>query len=107
MMVFIRTTNFAMYCIGWAVAGIGMGLLMPAYQSLISKAVPKEVRGTAFGLFSTSLGLVSLPAPVIGAVLWEQVGPWFPFAITAWVCLFSTIPVWLKFKLPKSKDTEN
>jgi MFS family permease len=107
MMIFIRTTNFATYCIGWAIAGIGMGLLMPAYQSLISKAVPKEVRGTAFGLFSTSLGLVSLPAPVIGAVLWEQVGPWFPFAITAWVCLFSIIPVWLKFKLPKSKPIEN
>ena len=37
--------------------------MSPAYNSLISKAVPEKVRGTAFGLFSTSLGLVSLPSP--------------------------------------------
>jgi len=63
--------------------------------------VPAHLRGTAFGLFSTSLGLVSLPAPMIGGWLWEKVGPQFPFAITAIGSLISIIPVWLKFKIDR------
>jgi MFS family permease len=92
-------SSFWLYATGWAIAGTGVGLIAPAYQSLISKAVPAHLRGTAFGLFSTSLGLVSLPAPMIGGWLWEKVGPQFPFAITAIVSLISIIPVWLKFKI--------
>lgn len=87
------------YGIGWVIAGIGVGLATPAYQSLISKAVPQRLRGVAFGLFSTSLGLVSLPAPVIGGYLWEKVSPQFPFMLTAFASLLAIIPVWLKFKV--------
>ncbi|MBX3037122.1 MAG: MFS transporter [Anaerolineales bacterium] len=95
-----------LYYVGWAVAGLGAGISGPAYQSLISKAVPKEQRGLAFGLFSTSLGVVSLPAPWIGSQLWENFGPTFPFMITASVILLSVIPIWLKFKLPKDNSSD-
>lgn len=90
---------FWVYASGWALAGTGVALVSPAYQSLISKAVPAHLRGTAFGLFSTSLGLVSLPAPLIGGFLWENISPQFPFGITAAVSLLCIVPVWLKFKL--------
>jgi MFS family permease len=93
--------NQWMYFLGWALAGFGVGIQMPAYQSLISKAVPQHLRGTAFGLFNTSLGIISLPAPWIGAQLWERINPQFPFTITAAALLLSIIPIWLKFKLPK------
>lgn len=82
------------YGLGWVIAGIGVGLATPAYQSLISKAVPSRLRGVAFGLFSTSLGLVSLPAPVIGGFLWENVSPRFPFMLTAAASLLVIIPAW-------------
>ena len=95
------------YALGWVIAGVGVGLTTPAYQSLISKAVPQHLRGVAFGLFSTSLGLVSLPAPVIGGYLWENISPQFPFLVTAGASLLSIIPVWLKFKVDgKSKAEE-
>ena len=90
------------YC-GFALAGIGVGLIAPAYQSLISKAVPAHLRGTAFGLFSTSLGLISLPAPLLGSLLWKNFSPQLPFAITAVISLLTIIPVWFKFKLPKAQ----
>lgn len=93
-----------LYFVGWGVAGIGAGISGPAYQSLISKAVPQNLRGLAFGLFSTSLGIVSLPAPWIGGQLWERFGPTTPFSITASVLLLSVIPIWLKFKLPKTEE---
>lgn len=93
-----------LFFVGWGVAGLGAGISGPAYQSLISKAVPKNLRGLAFGLLSTSLGIVSLPAPWIGAQLWDRFGPTAPFKITATVLLLSVIPIWLKFKLPKSVE---
>jgi len=87
------------YGLGWVIAGTSMGLATPAYQSLISKAVPQRLRGVAFGLFSTSLGLVSLPAPLIGGFLWEKVSPQFPFLLTAFSSLLAIIPAWFKFKV--------
>jgi MFS family permease len=96
--------NHWLYFAGWAMAGMGVGVMMPAYQSLISKAVPQNLRGMAFGLFSTSLGIISLPAPWLGAQLWERVNPRFPFTITAIALLLSIIPIWLKFKLPKPTE---
>lgn len=95
-----------LYYVGWGVAGLGAGISGPAYQSLISKAVPQNLRGLAFGLFSTSLGVISLPAPWIGAQLWDRFGPIFPFTITATIILLSIIPIWLKFKLPKDSTTQ-
>jgi MFS family permease len=94
MLVFLPYGAFGMYLAGWALAGAGVGLLQPAYQSLISKAVPAKLRGTAFGLFS------------IGAQLWQSVSPRFPFLITVVVIFLSIIPVWLKFKLPKGTNNE-
>jgi MFS family permease len=81
--------------------GFGSGLLMPSYNSLISKVVPENKRGLAFGFFGTSLGILSLPMPWIGAQLWERFTPQVPFWVTAVVCAI-TIPIaWVKFILPK------
>jgi MFS family permease len=107
LITFVKVSSFLGYGASWALFGLGVGLMSPAYQALISKAVPEKVRGTAFGLFSTSLGVVSLPAPFVGAQLWERVNPRFPFTITAWVALAVTIPVWLKFKTPNGDAKES
>jgi hypothetical protein len=72
----------------------------PSYDSLVSKAVPERLRGIAFGFFNTSLGVISLPAPWLGAQLWEHSSPRLPFAITAAAALISVAPVWFKFVLP-------
>ena len=106
IMAFVRVSGFWGYAAAWAVLGLGVGMMSPAYQSLISKAMPEKVRGTAFGLFSTSLGVVSLPAPAIGAQLWQRIGPRVPFMITAYAALLAIFPVWSKFKLPKGGDVQ-
>jgi MFS family permease len=99
ILVFLRAETFWVYAISWGTFGVGAGLMSPAYNSLTSKAVPEKLRGTAFGLIGTSLGLFSLPAPAIGAQLWERFNPRFPFQITAVLSLVIMIPVWFKFKL--------
>jgi len=105
MMVFLRISGFWGYALVWGIFGVGVGLMSPAYQSLISKAVPENLRGTAFGFLQSSLGLFSLPAPAIGAQLWERISPQSPFSITAWISLVTVIPAWFKFKIDRTEET--
>ena len=100
MALFLHSRVFAGFAIVWVLFGIGSALIDPAYNSLISKAVPLKLRGTAFGLFSTSIGLISLPAPYLGAILWERVNPQFPFYIPLTATLLLLPITWLRFKLP-------
>jgi MFS family permease len=103
--VFMEVDSFIGYAASWGLFGIGVGIMSPAYSSLISKAIPENVRGTGFGLMHTSLGIFSLPAPAIGAQIYQYAGPRVPFIITAWILILSVIPVWLKFRLP-GKEAE-
>jgi MFS family permease len=104
--VFLTGADFWQFIISRVFVGAGWALIDPAYNSLISKAVPEKIRGTAFGLFSTSLGILSLPAPWIGAQLWEKFSPIFPFYIPL-IAMVAMLPVmWIKFKLPPDAGDE-
>jgi MFS family permease len=98
--LFLRSQTFGGFVVVWALFGVGSALTDPAYNSLISKAVPLKLRGTAFGLFSTSIGIISLPAPYVGALLWERVNPQLPFYIPLVATLLLLPVMWLKFRLP-------
>lgn len=97
--VFIKAESFLIYAVSYFLLGVGFSLMSPAYQSLLSKVLPQKLRGTGFGLVHSGLGLFSLPAPAIGARLYENISPTTPFLITAWASLLAIIPVIFKFKL--------
>jgi len=101
-LIFLNVNTFIGFGMSWAVFGIGVGLFNPAYQSLISKVVPQKMLGTFSGLFRSSIGFIALPAPYIGAKLWERYSPQLPFIITAAAALITIIPTWLFFKVPES-----
>jgi len=97
MMILVRARTRLGFLAAMATFGLGVGFLMPAYDSLISKVVPEDKRGLAYGLFGTSLGLLSLPFPWIGAQLWERIGPRAPFWVTVAASLISIPIAWFKF----------
>jgi MFS family permease len=97
----LNVTAFSGFIIAWALLGIGQALVGPAYNSLISKVVPNHLRGTAFGFFSTSLGVISLPAPYVGTWMWERFGPKVPFYVPLVATMLMLPVIWFKFKLPK------
>lgn len=99
--VFLQAGGFLAFAVSWVILGVGFGLLGPAYQSLISKVVPPERLGTFSGVFDSSRGFISLPAPWLGAQLWERFSPRLPFMITASAALLVLPPIWLKFKAPE------
>lgn len=104
LLIFLRADSFVTFAISWIVFGLGGGMLGPAYLSLISKVVPQKMMGTFSGVFNSSRGFISLPAPWIGAQLWEKVSPQTPFFFTSAAALLITIPIYFKFKAP-SKDS--
>jgi DHA1 family multidrug resistance protein-like MFS transporter len=105
--IFLNTLSFYGFAAAWITFGLGVGMLNPAYQSLISKVVPQNMLGVFQGVFYSSIGFISLPAPYIGAYLWDNFNPKLPFQITALVAIISVIPIWFKFKVPKKPDGEN
>ena len=81
-----------------------IGLAAPASLSLISKAIPEEQRGIAFGITWTSRGIISLPSPYLGGLLWDRFSPRTPFLITILGCLGLSIMAFLKLKIPKEES---
>ena len=69
--------------------------------------VPESKRGLAFGFFGTSLGILSLPMPWIGAQLWEIFSPQAPFWITAMLCAVAIPIAWIKFKHEYENISDN
>lgn len=100
MGLFLLSHSYLGFIISWSIFGVGEALIAPAYNSLISKVVPEKLRGTAFGLFTTSIGFISLPAPYLGGILWDKFGPKFPFYVPMLTTLFLLPVMWKKFVLP-------
>ncbi|MCX6029167.1 MAG: MFS transporter [Chloroflexi bacterium] len=101
LMVFVQTREAIGFAVAAGILGLGFGTLIPAYDSLISKAIPEKMRGIAFGVFGTSIGLISLPAPWLAGQLWERSSPQMPFVVTALAALICVLPVWVKLRLPE------
>jgi MFS family permease len=103
LVILLQAGGFPACLVAMFSFGLGVGCLIPAYHSLISKAVPEDRRGLAYGFFGTSLGILSLPFPWVGAQLWERLGPQAPFLITVVACLISMPIAWFKFILPQGE----
>jgi MFS family permease len=96
--------GFIPFALVWVIFGLGVGLLSPAYASLISKVVPHDKLGAFNGIFYGSIGLISLPASYMGTLMWKHINPQSPFFVAAAVSLLTIIPIWFKFKVPKKAE---
>ena len=106
LMIFINVQVFVGFAVTWIIFGCGVGLLSPAYSSLMSKVVPQNLLGIFTGLFGSSIGFISLPAPYIGAMLWTRYTPRMPYTITAAAAILTIIPIWFKFKVPDKGEPD-
>ncbi len=52
-------------------------------KALIADLVPKDQRGTAYGLYNGALGLAAFPASFIAGILWSGLGPFQGFGPSA------------------------
>ena len=74
--------GFARITAGWqawalmTVYGVYAALFDGVAKAFVADLVPQSLRGTAYGIFHTAVGLAALPASLIAGVLWEGIGPW-------------------------------
>jgi len=81
--------GFALAGAGWqvwalyALYGVYYGLAYGTAKALVADLVPVELRGTAYGTYNATLGLLDFPASLIAGLLWQGVGPWSGFGPSA------------------------
>jgi len=61
--------------IGVVFWGLHMALTQGLFASLVADTAPKDLRGTAFGVFNFAEGIAMLIASVIAGGLWDAYGP--------------------------------
>ncbi len=84
-------------------SGIAQAAIQPSMQSATSKAVPSQLRGLAYGILGTSLGLFSFFAPGIGGWLWHQCFPTLPFLVSGALALAAAVPSFIGLKSLQNK----
>ncbi len=81
--------GFAKATAGWhtwalmGVYGVYYGMTHGVAKAFVADLVPKERRGTAYGVYSAAVGVTALPASLIAGVLWQGVGEWHGFGPSA------------------------
>ncbi len=63
--------------------GVYFGLSEPAEKAVVADLVPAESRGSAFGLFHGTVGIMALPASVLFGLLWAKFGAGTAFGFGA------------------------
>ncbi len=105
-LTFALATDYWGFALSWILIGVGSGFFDPAINSLIAKGVDPKLRGMAYALVATSVGLVSFASPWIGARLWEIFGPKVPYILTVLLGSLALIPAWTKLRVPAKEAQE-
>lgn len=83
----------------FAVYGFAVAIVETIPRAMISDFVPSEIRGTAYGVYHTLVGLATLIASAIAGVLWDIFGkvngPVIAFSYGAILALAAAFFFWL------------
>jgi MFS family permease len=89
--------GFALTRNGWqvwllyALYGVYYGLAYGTTKAMVADLVPAELRGTAYGTYNATMGLLDLPASLIAGLLWQSLGAPAPFLFGAALALVAAI----------------
>ena len=77
--------------LGVALWGLHMGMTQGVLAAMIAKTAPRDLRGTAFGIFSLVSGVGLLIASVGAGAIWETFGAEYTFYAGAVICLATLV----------------
>lgn len=76
---------------GIALWGLHMALTQGLMAKLVADRAPRELRGSAFGLFNLASGIAMLVASVLAGLLWDMAGPRVTFLAGASLATIAAI----------------
>jgi MFS family permease len=88
-------SNPVLLIVGALLWGLHMGVTEGVFAAMVANSAPKDLRGSAFGIFNLLRGLVLLAASVIAGLLWDQVGPQATFGFGGVLALLTVVALWL------------
>jgi MFS family permease len=106
MFIVSMAQSTGVFVVGFALFGLSQAFIGPAFSSLLSKAVPKGSLGITWGIFMTALGILAIPAPTIGGLLYDNVAPEAAFIVAGMCTLFAIPLIWFKLKASKAVTSE-
>ncbi len=84
--------------------GCAMAITQTTPRALLADLVPAELRGTAYGIYYTLIGLIALPASAIAGLLWDRFSPLMAFSYGA---VLAAVAAWLVLTIiPATKLTK-
>jgi len=95
--------GFARATAGWqtwalmAVYGVYYGATHGVAKAYVADLVPRERRGTAYGVYNAAVGVTAFPASLIAGLLWQGAGEWAgfgpgaPFLFGAGLAVLATV----------------
>jgi MFS family permease len=84
----------------YALYGLYYGLAYGTSKALVADLVPAALRGTAYGTYNATLGLLDFPASLIAGLLWQTISPAAPFYFGAALSLAAAL-LMLLWKVPQ------
>ena len=87
--------GLAGFWIGVALWGLHMGLTQGLLSAAVAETAPTALRGTAFGLYHLTIGLMQLLAAIGAGWLWQAIGSGPLFALGGALALLCLPVLWL------------
>ncbi|MHC1710329.1 MAG: MFS transporter [Methanomassiliicoccales archaeon] len=78
-LVMASATGLLLLALGFVLYGVYKGTSEGAFKAFVIDLVPKDLRGTALGVYHTAVGLVMLPGGLAAGLLWDLAGAWGTF----------------------------
>jgi MFS family permease len=83
------------FWLGVALWGLHMGLTQGLLSAAVADTAPPQLRGTAFGLYHLTIGLMQLLAAIGAGWLWQTIGSTALFTLAAALALLCLPALWL------------
>lgn len=88
-------TNPVLLIAGALLWGLHMGFTEGVLAAMVANSAPKDLRGSAFGIFNMLRGFVLLAASVIAGLLWDRLGPQATFGFASALAVLTVFALWL------------
>ncbi|MCE1163214.1 MAG: MFS transporter, partial [Thiomonas sp.] len=88
------------FWLGVALWGLHMGLTQGLLSAAVAETAPPDLRGTAFGLYHLTIGLMQLFAAIGAGWLWQTLGSGTLFNLAALLALLCLAALWLGLHEP-------
>jgi MFS transporter, DHA1 family, multidrug resistance protein len=71
--------------------GVGYAFVLPAWNSMLLRLLPEDVRGAGLGILMTVEGMGGVIGPLVGGLLWQLGNPSAPFYVSGFLLLLAAV----------------